>query len=116
MNQYPLLPLWGETIFLLLRGIAFLALFMAFFPLKLSLIPQVLSGFSFAWLLGLVIPGAPGGIGVFEATIIATFEQQIFPSPVILVVIALYRITSILAELLTAGFAFLSNKYYFTSI
>ncbi|BAQ61288.1 putative transmembrane protein HieC [Geminocystis sp. NIES-3708] len=110
LTKYPLLPLLGEVVFLLLRGLAFLSILLAFMPVKINLIPQVLSGFSFAWLLGLIIPGAPGGIGVFETTIIATFNHSFFPSEIVLIVIALFRISSILAELITAGIAFFSNE------
>ncbi|WP_354635191.1 hypothetical protein [Planktothricoides raciborskii] len=39
----------------------------------------VLSAFSFAWLLGLVLPGAPGGIGIFEATAIALLQNNFPP-------------------------------------
>ncbi|MBL1210115.1 lysylphosphatidylglycerol synthase domain-containing protein [Geminocystis sp. GBBB08] len=109
LTKYPLLPLLGEVMFLLLRGLAFLLILLAFIPLKITLIPQVLSGFSFAWLLGLIIPGAPGGIGIFEATIIATFNQSFFPSEIVLIVIALFRINSILAELITAAIAFIDK-------
>lgn len=105
LTKYPLLPLLGEVIFLLLRGFAFLLILLAFIPLKITLIPQVLSGFSFAWLLGLIVPGAPGGIGIFEATIITTFNQSFFPTEIVLIVVALFRINSILAELITAGIA-----------
>ncbi|BAQ66848.1 lysylphosphatidylglycerol synthase domain-containing protein [Geminocystis sp. NIES-3709] len=111
LTKYPLLPLFGEIIFLLLRGFAFLSLLMALMPVELSLIPQVLSTFSFAWLLGLIVPGSPGGIGIFEVTIIATFDSTIFPSQIVLVVIALFRISSLLAEIITAGIAFLVNKF-----
>ncbi|WP_017293105.1 lysylphosphatidylglycerol synthase domain-containing protein [Geminocystis herdmanii] len=111
LTKYPLLPLLGEIIFLLIRGFAFLSLLIAFMPVKLTLIPQILSSFSFAWLLGLIVPGAPGGIGIFEATIIASFDSAIFPSQIVLIVIALFRISSILAELITAGFASFSYKY-----
>lgn len=110
LTKYPLLPLLGEVIFLLLRGLAFLSILLAFIPVKIILIPQVLSGFSFAWLLGLIVPGAPGGIGIFEATIITTFNQSFFPTEIVLIIIALFRINSILAELITAAIAFLTNK------
>jgi uncharacterized membrane protein YbhN (UPF0104 family) len=36
----------------------------------------LLGAFSLAWLLGLVVPGAPGGLGVFEATAIALLQQR----------------------------------------
>ena len=108
LTKYPLLPLGGELIFLILRGCAFLVLFMAFLPLKLTLIPQILTAFSFAWLLGLVVPGAPGGLGVFEATAIASLDPAIFPREIVLIVVAFFRISSILAEVITAYGAFMA--------
>ncbi len=108
LTKYPLLPLLGEVIFLLLRGFAFLLILLAFVSVKMSLIFQILSGFSFAWLLGLIVPGAPGGIGIFEATIIATFNQSFLPPQIVLIVIALFRINSILGELIAAFIAFIA--------
>ena len=102
LTKYPLLPLGGELVFLFLRGSAFLVLLNAFLTLKLSLIPQILTAFSFAWLLGLIVPGAPGGLGIFEATAIATLDPSIFPREIVLIVVALFRISSILAEVITA--------------
>ncbi len=110
LTKYPLLPLIGETIFLLLRGSALIILLNAFTPVNITLIPQVLTAFSFAWMLGLIVPGAPGGMGVFEATIIATVDNTLFPQQIILVVVALFRISSILAEVITAYIAFIVNK------
>lgn len=107
ITKYPLLPLIGEIIFVLLRGMAFLAIIIAFTPINFDIIPKILTGFSLGWLLGLIVPGAPGGIGIFEATIISYFDKAIFAPEIILIVISLYRITSILAELITAGFAFI---------
>jgi len=49
-------------------------------PLELSQIPLLLGAFSFAWLLGWAsCPGAPGGIGVFEATALVLLEQRFSP-------------------------------------
>jgi glycosyltransferase 2 family protein len=64
----------------------------------------IFSAFSFAWMLGLVVPGAPGGIGVFEATAIALLNSQI-PTGTIIGGVALYRMISILAEVSGAGLA-----------
>lgn len=107
LTKYPLIPLLGEAIFLLLRGTAFIFALNALMSVKLSLIPQVLSVFSFAWLLGLIVPGAPGGLGIFEATAIASLDASEFPQGVVLAVVALFRLSSILAELFSALFAWL---------
>lgn len=102
LQHYPLWPLVGELIFLGLRGLGFLWIVLAFVPLlPIEQVLPILSAFSFAWLLGLVVPGAPGGIGVFEATAIALLPAQLTPA-VILSAVACYRLVSTLAEALGA--------------
>ncbi len=105
VRRYPLLPLLGEIGFVGLRGIGFLLTLLTFQSVELSQVPAVLSAFSLAWVLGLVIPGAPGGTGVFEATAIALLERT-FPVGSILGGVALYRLISILAEASGAGLAY----------
>ncbi|MBD2292435.1 flippase-like domain-containing protein [Anabaena sphaerica FACHB-251] len=112
LERYPLRPLLGELIFLGLRGTGFILTMYALGSLNLSQIPLLLGAFSFAWVLGLVVPGAPGGLGVFEATAIAILQNR-FPSALVISAIALYRLISILAE--TAGAALASLDERFTS-
>ncbi|MBD2251115.1 lysylphosphatidylglycerol synthase transmembrane domain-containing protein [Nostoc parmelioides] len=100
IERYPLRPLLGELGFLVIRGIGFILTLFALMPLNMSQIPLLLGAFSFAWLLGFVVPGAPGGLGVFEATAIALLQNR-FPSAAVISAIALYRLISIIAE--TAG-------------
>ncbi|MBC6420130.1 MAG: UPF0104 family protein [Hormoscilla sp. SP12CHS1] len=106
VNCYPLLPLLGELGFLELRGMGFLLTMHAFGPLSPLQIPQLMSAFSLSWLLGLVLPGAPGGIGVFEATAIAQLSGEYSPA-IVLSAVALYRLVSILAEACGALLAWL---------
>lgn len=106
--RYPLLPLLGELGFIGLRGTGFLLTLLALRPLEFRQIPLLLAAFSLAWLLGLVIPGAPGGLGVFEATAITLLAQS-FPTGLVISAIALYRLISILAEAAGAGLAWLDE-------
>jgi uncharacterized membrane protein YbhN (UPF0104 family) len=118
MQRYPLFPLIGEIIFLWLRGSGFLlamvAMLQPFDKLNLatliSSVSLVLSAFSFAWLLGLIVPGAPGGIGIFEATAIALL-QNYFPPGILLGAIAFYRLISVAAEAIGGAIAWLIEKY-----
>ncbi|RMF21045.1 MAG: UPF0104 family protein, partial [Cyanobacteria bacterium J083] len=82
----------------------------AFMNINYQLILPLLSAFSFAWLLGLIVPGAPGGVGVFEATIIALLNPQFFPPAIVLSSVVIFRLISILAEVLAAGLAVLMPK------
>ena len=110
IEQYPWLPLLGELGFVLLRGTGFVITWIALMPVTLTQVPVLLSAFSFGWLMGLIVPGAPGGVGVFEATAIALLHEQPFPVGIMLTAIALFRAISILAELVGAGLAWLSRK------
>ncbi|GAX34542.1 lysylphosphatidylglycerol synthase domain-containing protein [Nodularia sp. NIES-3585] len=109
VKRYPLLPLLGELGFLGLRGTGFILTVFALTPLHLSQLPLLLGAFSFAWLLGLVVPGAPGGLGVFEVTAIALLQHS-FPSAVIISAIASYRLISIIAEAAGATLASLDER------
>ncbi|MER3492846.1 MAG: hypothetical protein C4323_11215 [Mastigocladus sp. ERB_26_2] len=111
MEHYPLQPLLGEIGFLGLRGLGFILIFYALSPVNSSQIPLLFTAFSFAWLLGLVVPGAPGGLGLFEATAIALL-QNYFPAAVVISAIGVYRLVSILAETLGAGLAWLDERLF----
>ncbi|MGH1393377.1 MAG: lysylphosphatidylglycerol synthase transmembrane domain-containing protein [Trichormus sp.] len=104
IRRYPLKPLLGELGFVALRGTGFILTLFAIIPLNPSQIPLLLGAFSLAWLLGLVVPGAPGGLGVFEATAIALLQHR-FPTAAVISAIALYRLISIIAETLGAVLA-----------
>ncbi|MBI3765198.1 MAG: hypothetical protein HY277_01675 [Ignavibacteriales bacterium] len=69
------------------------------------------SGFSFAWVLGFVVPGASGGIGIREAVFVALFGGQIGQGLAVGGAILLRIITSIadVATFLLASW--LSRKY-----
>lgn len=109
--RYPLRPLLGELIFLLLRGTGFILTMFALHSFSWSQIPLLLGAFSFAWVLGLVIPGAPGGLGVFEATAIAILQHR-FPAALVISSITLYRLISIFAEISGAGLASLDERLF----
>ncbi|MBF2000558.1 MAG: flippase-like domain-containing protein [Synechococcales cyanobacterium M58_A2018_015] len=107
--RYPLRPLLGEIGFVALRGTGFALTLFSLTPLPFYQLPAVFSAFSVAWMLGLVIPGAPGGIGVFEATAIALLRSSFAPG-IILGSVALYRVVSTLAEVLGAGLAWIGES------
>ncbi len=109
LKRYPLKPLLGELGFLGLRSAGFILTLFALSPVNLSQIPLLLAAFSFAWLLGLVVPIAPGGLGVFEATAIATLQHH-FPAVVVISTTGLYRLVSILAETAGATLAWLDER------
>lgn len=109
LTAYPVVPFLGELGFLGLRGAGFLVTFGAFSPIAPGQIPLLMSAFALAWLLGFIIPGAPGGLGVFEATAIALLGST-FPAGIVLTVVAVYRLISVLAEALGAGLAWVWQR------
>ena len=109
VKRYPWRPILGELGFVGLRSAGFLLTVLALTSVETSQIPLLIGAFSLAWLLGLVIPGAPGGLGVFEVTAIALLQRSFSPGWVISA-IALYRLVSILAEALGAGLAWLDEQ------
>ena len=110
IERYPLKLLVGELCFISLRCSGFLLIFMALNPVSLNQLPMLVSTFSLAWLFSVVVPGAPGGVGVFEGTAIALLNQS-FPTGVLLSIVALFRFISILAEVTGAGLAWLDERY-----
>lgn len=109
VTRYPLNPLLGEMGFVLLRSSGFLLTLLALDSLQLTQLPLIIGTFSLAWLLGLIIPGAPGGLGVFEVTAIALLQHRLSPG-IVIGAIALYRLVSILAETAAAGLAWLDER------
>ncbi|MEI6445841.1 MAG: lysylphosphatidylglycerol synthase domain-containing protein [Nostocales cyanobacterium ELA583] len=103
---YPLKPLLGELVFLGLRASGFILTVLALNSLTWEQIPLLVGAFSCAWVLGLVVPGAPGGLGVFETTAILLLQYH-FPAALVISAIALYRLISILAETIGASLAWL---------
>ena len=100
LSSYPLVPFLGEIGFVIWRGIGFMLTFVALQSITWQQIPQLFTAFSFAWLLGLIVPGAPGGLGVFEVTAFSLLDNTQFPSEI--AAVALYRLISILAEAIAA--------------
>lgn len=109
INRYPVKPLLGEIVFLGLRGAGFILTIMALTSVNWQQIPLLFGTFSCAWVMGLVIPGAPGGLGVFE-TIAILLLQYHFPAALVISAIALYRLISILAETAGAAIAWLHQR------
>ena len=102
LRQYPLRPLLGELGFVMLRSLGFIAIVATLSPVRGESFPTLVAAFSLAWVMGLVVPGAPGGIGVFEATAIPLLSGQ-FPVAIVLSSVAVYRLVSVLAEVAAAG-------------
>jgi glycosyltransferase 2 family protein len=104
LQRYPLRPLLGELGFVLLRGTGFVLVWCGIHSIVPHQLPAIYSGFAIAWLLGLIVPGLPGGIGLFEAVILALLSNQLSTGE-LLVIVALYRVVNTLAEAIGAALA-----------
>ena len=111
LKGYPLRPFLGEIGFVMIRGSGFLLTLIAMNHVEINQVPLIFSVFGLAWLLGLIVPGAPGGIGVFEVTTLALLEKQFAPG-VVLSAVALYRLISVLAEIFGVGWVWLSERLF----
>jgi uncharacterized membrane protein YbhN (UPF0104 family) len=101
---YPWPPLLAELAFVLLRFGGFACCVQAF-DLSAALgWGGWLAGFALAWTAGLVVPGAPGGLGVFEAVLLLRLAVAVPEAPLLAVAIS-YRLITSLADLLGAGVA-----------
>jgi uncharacterized membrane protein YbhN (UPF0104 family) len=102
LKTYPWRPLLAQLAFVLLR-FAGMACCVWAFDLQQSLPwPTWLSAFALAWTIGLVVPGAPGGLGVFEAALLLRLSG-VLPEPAVLSIALSYRLVVTGADLLAAG-------------
>lgn len=109
-SGYPWQPLLAALLFVLLRFAAFACCVWAF-DLQLSLgWGSWLAGFALAWTAGLLVPGAPGGLGVFEAVLLLRLAVAL-PQASLLAVALSYRLVVTLADLLAAALVSLDQRW-----
>jgi len=101
---FPWGSLGGEGLFVLLRGMGFLLIVIGLTPLPMGQMPLVVGAFGLAWGAGLVVPGSPGGLGVFESGVIVLLAGTL-PTGSLVAAAGLYRLISVVAELVGAGLA-----------
>ncbi len=95
--SYPWKPLVLEIIFVLTRFIGFWVCLKAF-DLSSSLNLFVwLSSFSLSWAIGLVVPAAPGGVGIFETLVVFQLSSDTDES-LLLAVLLSYRLIVTLSD------------------
>ena len=110
ISFFPSRALLFEISFVLSKFIGFYFCLNTFYPSNNLDIIFLLVIFSLSWSLGLVVPTAPGGIGVFEASLLFLVGRNI-PQNTILVSLIYFRIISTSADLLLS-FPFLIRKLF----
>lgn len=100
------------SITLIMPGIFLLVIFKAVLGVNLSFQTGMLiiSGYTISWVLGFVVPGAPGGVGVRESIMILILANA-FNSNIVLLAAILLRISSTLGDVL----AFLFSAHTFVN-
>ena len=98
---YPYKPLFVEIIFIFFRFLGFSCCINAFFIGSLTSQFQLISSFSLAWIIGLIVPAAPGGIGVFESVILFSLGLHLPEAP-LLASLLFYRLVSTISDIFAA--------------
>ena len=108
-GKLPLKALIIEILFLLSRFIGFWFCLKAFGLSNSLFFFDWLSSFCLAWAIGLIVPGSPGGIGVFEAIFLLLIGNLVFEASILSTLIC-YRLVSTFADVAAYMFARLINK------
>ena len=98
---YPYKPLFVEIIFVLFRFLGFLCCINAFSIGSLISQGELISSFSLAWIIGLIVPAAPGGLGVFESVILFGLGSHLPEAP-LLASLLCYRLVSTVSDILAS--------------
>tara|TARA_Y100001968_G_scaffold157913_1_gene144243 strand:- start:1037 stop:2002 length:966 start_codon:yes stop_codon:yes gene_type:complete len=98
---YPYKPLFVEILFILFRFFGFLCCMNAFSIGSLSSQGELISSFSLAWTIGLIVPAAPGGLGVFESVILFRLGSYLPEAP-LLAALLFYRLVSTISDIFAA--------------
>ncbi len=108
ISFFPAKALLLEVGFVLSKFIGFYICLNTFYASNTLNIIFLLVIFSLSWSLGLVVPTAPGGVGVFEACLLFFIGKSI-PQNIILISLIYFRVISTSADLLLS-FPFLIRK------
>jgi len=99
ISFFPTRALFLEIGFVLSKFIGFYICLDTFYASNSLNIIFLLVIFSLSWSLGLVVPAAPGGVGVFEACLLLFVGERI-PENIILISLVYFRVISTSADLL----------------
>lgn len=110
ISFFPIRPLLLEIGFVLSKFIGFYVCLSTFYTSNTNNIIFLLIIFSLSWSIGLVVPAAPGGVGVFEACLLFFVGRNI-PQNAILVSLIYFRFISTFADLLLS-IPFLIRKFF----
>ena len=110
ISFFPTRALFLEIGFVLSKFIGFYICLNTFYATNTLNIIFLFVSFSLSWSLGLVVPAAPGGVGVFEACLLL-FVGKSIPQNIIIISLVYFRVISTSADLLLS-LPFLIRKLY----
>ena len=110
ISFFPIRALLFEIAFVLSKFIGFYICLNIFYINNTLNIIFLLVIFSLSWSIGLIVPAAPSGVGVFEACLLFFVDGDI-PQNIILVSLIYFRVISTSADLLLS-FPFLIRKLF----
>ncbi len=99
VSFFPSRALFLEIGFVLSKFVGFYICLNTFYTSNSLNIIFLLVIFSLSWSIGLVVPAAPGGVGVFEACLLL-FVGKSIPENIILISLVYFRVISTSADLL----------------
>jgi len=99
VSFFPSRALFFEIGFVLSKFIGFYICLNTFYTSNTLNIIFLLVIFSLSWSIGLVVPAAPGGVGVFEACLLL-FVGKSIPENIIFISLVYFRVISTMADLL----------------
>jgi len=99
VSFFPYRALFLEIGFVLSKFIGFYICINTFYTSNTLNVIFLLVIFSLSWSIGLVVPAAPGGVGVFEACLLL-FVGKSIPENIILISLVYFRVISTSADLL----------------
>ncbi len=106
---YPWSPLVMEMVFVLCRFAGFWCCVQSFGVGDGHPMGVWLSGFALAWTVGLVVPAAPGGLGVFETVLLLRLHGVVAEAPLLAIALS-YRLVVTLADVVAAGAVVLDQR------
>jgi len=110
ISFFPTRALFLEIGFVLSKFIGFYICLNTFYSSNSLNIISLLVIFSLSWSLGLVVPAAPGGVGVFEACLLL-FVGKSIPQNIAIISLVYFRVISTSADLFLS-LPFLIRKLY----
>ena len=106
---FPLRACLIEVFFIGSKFLAFLFCFNIFLDISQINMTLILIIFCVSWSIGLIVPAAPGGAGVFETSFLL-FIGKTYPQNLILETLIYFRLISTVADLLLSS-PFIFKKY-----